>query len=88
MGRSMRSSVVKSRQVVEAVSNATNTNVTISEVDMNKTVLYTTAQDGNNRRESNSPAARLTSSTNVNFRGHNYNSLGLGRMYVYVMEYY
>lgn len=88
MGRDMRNSVLKSRQVVEAVSNATNTNVTISEVDMNKTVLYTTAQDGNNRRESNSPAARLTSSTNVNFVGHNYNSLGLGRMYVYVMEYY
>lgn len=84
----MRNAVIKSRQVVEAVSNATNTNVTISEVDMNKTVLYTTAQDGNNRRESNSPAARLTSSTNVNFVGHNYNSLGLGRMYVYVMEYY
>ena len=87
MGRDMRNSVLKSRQVITAASNATNTNVTISEVDMNKTVLYTTAQDGNNRRESNSPAARLTSSTNVNFVGHNYNSLGLGIMYVYVMEY-
>lgn len=84
----MRNSVIKSRQVVEAVSNATNTNVTIAEVDMNKTVIYTTAQDGNNRRESNSPACRLTTTTNVNFVGHNYNSLGLGRMYAYVIEYY
>ena len=88
MGRSMSSPIVKSRQVAEAVSNATGTNVTISSVDMNKTVVYTTAQDGNNRRESNSPCARLTTSTNVLFSGHNYNSLGAGRMYAYVVEYY
>jgi len=88
MGRRMSSGIIKSRQVVSAVSNATNTNVTISAVDMANTVLYDTAQDGNNRRESNSPRCRLSSTTNVNFTGHNYNSLGLGRMTVYVIEYY
>ena len=87
MGRKLNSTI-KSRQVISAVSNATNTNVTISSVDMASTILYDTAQDGNNRRESNSPVCQLTSSTNVNFSGNNYNSLGLGRMTVYVMEYY
>lgn len=88
MGRWMSSGVIKSRQIVSGLSNATNTNVTISAVDMANTVLYDTAQDGNNRRESNTPRCRLTSSTNVNFAGENYNSLAGGSMTVYVIEYY
>ena len=88
MGRRMSSPIIKSRQIVSAGSNSTNTNITISAVDMANTVLYDTAQDGNNRRESNSPRCSLSSSTNVNFTGHNYNSLGGGSMTVYVVEYY
>ena len=34
MGRDMRNSVLKSRQVITAASNATNTNVTISETSI------------------------------------------------------
>ena len=88
MGRRMSSGIIKSRQVISATSNATNTSISIAAVDMANTVLYDTAQDGNNRRESNSPVCQLTSSTIVNFSGNNYNSLAGGSMTVYVMEYY